>query len=181
MPERRDGIKQRAAAKTWLAENTSVNMLQQSEAAHHYDQMAKEGKMERDSSSVARVVSNLGSYAQAYDILANPPPPKTRRELQKRVDAVQHHAGPSWTEVGDLTHDHTSAAESRVRNNGLYTDYVPENMTEEQQMAEAIARSAGNDDDAMVGVVEESAGNSKMPPLPRRRRRSTAVPRQMMM
>ena len=72
-----------------------MTMLQQSEAAHHYKQMAEEGKMERDSSSVARVVSNLGSYAQAYNIMANPPDPKTRRDLQKRGDAVQHPMGPS--------------------------------------------------------------------------------------
>ena len=31
-------------------------------------------------------------------------------------------------------------------------------------MAEAIARSADNDDAELVGVVEESSGNSKMPP-----------------
>ena len=48
--------------------------------------------------------------------------------------------GPSHTNIGDInTHGRTTVADRRVTNNGLLSEYVPVNMTEEQQLQAAMS------------------------------------------
>ena len=128
-------MKKRASAKGWLEHNTQVNMLQQIEAGDHYRKLAADGEMVRDNETVVCVVNDIGHYAQAFNMTANPPNPKTAIDLRKRVDAVQHPDGPSMTAIGDMNvHGRSTAAHRRVSNNGLYLNHVPKNMLEEEQL-----------------------------------------------
>ena len=55
-------------------------------------------------------------------------------------------------------HGRSTAADRRVSNNALYMDFVPENMSEEQQLAAALSNSADD------GDVDGSASNLKRAP-----------------
>ena len=62
-----------------------------------------------------------------------------------------------------LLHGRSTAADRRVSNNALYMDFVPENMSEEQQLAAALLNSA--DDGNVVKGIDGSVSNLKRAPL----------------
>ena len=104
---------------------------------------------------IASNVVNEGALAQALNMVGNRPADhRTVLNLRQAVDGVQHPAGPSHTNIGDMnTHGRTTAADRRVTNNGLLSEYVPVNMTEEQQLRAAM--SANEHDNASDGLTEE--------------------------
>ena len=64
----------------------------------------------------------------------------TLRALRAKVDGVQHPAGSTFTQHGDLNqHGHTTAADCRNTNTRLRG--AEGEMTEEEMVSEAIARS----------------------------------------
>ena len=132
-------------SQKWIEKNLNVNLMQQNISSQAYRQMSADGDMDFGSSVVSNV-ANQGALAQSLNMVGNPPDHATRFGLRRRVDSMQHAAGPSFTSVGDMNiHGRTSAADIRKTNNGLLSDYVPTGMTEEQQLHAAMTAS-GNDD-----------------------------------
>ena len=176
--------------RQWLVQNLNVNRMQQEVSAAAYAQMARDGNIAVEGAAVFNI-ANQGALAQAMSMHANRPVHATLTSLRRRVDAMQHPAGPSHTIVGDMNvHGRQTAADKRVTNNGLMSAYIPAGMTEEQQMAAVMQQSmnanATNDvtEDELMGIAllessELAAGggitqqpltqsqlNSKMPAIP---------------
>lgn len=141
--EKRDAPNQRAQSSEWLEQNTNVNLTQQRTSAEYYRRMTNSGGTDRGVSVVGNV-SNEGALAQSLNMVGNPPPnPLTTQHLRQAVDGVQHPAGPSHTNIGDMnTHGRDSAADRRKTNNGLLSTCVPHSMTDAQQLVAAMAENA---------------------------------------
>lgn len=90
--------------------------------------------------------------------------------MRKQVDSTQHPSGPTYTNVGDMrTYGRRSAADDRVRNNGLEMDGLVEGMDEEEQVEIAMIRSTTTASQEVAtreieiaqleSIIEESKGN----------------------
>ena len=143
----------REESQKWIEKNLNVNLMQQNISSQAYRQMSADGDMDFGGSVVSNV-ANQGALAQSLNMVGNPPDHATRFGLRRRVDSMQHAAGPSFTSVGDMNiHGRTSAADIRKTNNGLLSDYVPTCMTEEQQLHTAM--KAINSADTGSSVMED--------------------------
>ena len=194
--EKRDAPNQRAQSSEWLEQNTNVNLTQQRTSAEYYRRMTN-GGTDRGVSVVGNV-SNEGALAQSLNMVGNPPPnPLTTQHLRQAVDGVQHPAGPSHTNIGDMnTHGRDSAADRRKTNNGLLSTCVPHSMTDAQQLVAAMAAIANanstntnsptglTEDEALQFAMLESKSsmmteaelNTKMPSLSKERTPRIAMP-----
>ena len=103
-------------------------------------------------------------------MVANRPNHDVLRHLRQQVDSTQHPSGPTHTNVGDMrTYGRRSAADDRVRNNGLEMDGLVEGMDEDEQLEIAMIRSTTTATQEVAtreteiaqleAILEESKGN----------------------
>ena len=155
----------RATAQKWINHSLNVNSMQQSVANEAYQQMVRDGKM-APSSSIASSLMDQGALAQSLSMFSNPPSHSTVLSIRRRVDAMQHESGPSFTDVGDMnTHGRASAADKRMTNNGLLAEHIPSDMSDDQMMQAAMAASvtdnafsgdALEDDQLQIAMMESN-------------------------
>lgn len=132
----------RVGARDWLLEGTNVNRMQQEVSSQMYNEMVSNGLMLPNGSHFKNI-GNEGSYAQANHMIANKPSHAHGRELRRMIDQVQHPAGPSFTDIGDMSgFGRASRADKRVTNNHLdLSSFAPQDMSDEDMLQQGIARS----------------------------------------
>ena len=129
-------------ARQFLDKGLNVNLMQQKASGTRYQQQMQRGELDPRSEIVSNIAKE-GVLAQAMYISSNPPADhRTTMLLRDQVDAIEHPSGPSWTSVGDMNvHGRPTAGDRRRNNNGLLSEYVPVNMSEDQQLQQALAES----------------------------------------
>lgn len=163
----------REEATAYLNSNLTTNRLAQEEAARFYEQEVAHGRLASDSNVIGHI-RNHGHVAQAFNIVGNGPDPATARFLREQINATQHPAGRTMTDVGDMrTYGRRSAAGDRARNNGL-AGFVPEELSEDEQMQLAMMESQElqqqgkteglTEDDWMQIAINESQQQMNNPP-----------------
>ena len=130
----------RANAMEWLESGMNVNREQRRTSAEFYANAMQNGSLAGDA-NVALNIDNEAALAQSLYMVGNATfDHGTLRALRAKVDGVQHPAGSTFTQHGDLNqHGRTTAADRRNTNNRLRG--AEGEMTEEEMVSEAIARS----------------------------------------
>jgi hypothetical protein len=110
----------RANAVEWLERGMNVNHEQQRTSAVVYSNLMQNGSR-AGNSNVALNIDNEAALTQSLHMVGNSTfDHGTLRALRAQVDAVQHPAGPTFTQYGDLNiHGRTTAADCRNTNNRL--------------------------------------------------------------
>ena len=144
----------REEANTYLNSHLNVNLLAQTEASRFYQKQKDQGTM-AIGSNVTGHIRNHGYIAQAFNIVGNAPNPSSARFLREQINNTQHPAGITMTDVGDMrTLGRRIAADDRVRNNGL-EGFVPEELSEEEQMKIAMMESQEPEFQGKTGGMSE--------------------------
>ena len=109
-------------------------------------------------------ISRESALAQALNMVRNVPVNQlTTQHLQEVVDRVQHPAGPSHTNIGDMiSHGRDSAAHRRKTNNGLLAACVPYSMVDEQQVQAAMVanHTANMSEEQQLDVAKAANANA---------------------
>mmetsp|Transcript_26927 Transcript_26927/g.57744 ORF Transcript_26927/g.57744 Transcript_26927/m.57744 type:complete len:160 (-) Transcript_26927:561-1040(-) len=85
--------------RDWLDSNLDVNVMQRQQSKSIYSKRVAEGRMSNDSSFVSNVV-NEGAYAQAMNIVGNPPSQPVASFLKSKVDKMEHPNGKTYVNMG---------------------------------------------------------------------------------
>jgi hypothetical protein len=110
----------RAFARDWLEGSMNVNCEQKRSSAEFYAHAMQSGELSSNT-MVASNIENDASMAQALYMVGNAKFENgTPRALRSQVDGVQHLAGSSFTQYGDMNeHGCSTSADCRHTSNGL--------------------------------------------------------------
>ena len=110
----------RASARSWLEGSMNVNRVQTHSSAAFYAHSKQSGEI-ASYSMLARNIENDASLAQSLYMVGNATYEHgTLWALRSQVNGVQHPAGSSFTQYGDMNeHGRTTSADLRHTNNGL--------------------------------------------------------------
>lgn len=106
-------------ATRYLNNALNVNRVQMEASADHYRSEVNAGRIS-SSTDIHPHIREEGYLAQALHITGNRPTQPVREYFRGQINNTRHQGGSTMTSVGDMrTLGHRTAADDRVRNNGL--------------------------------------------------------------